>query len=111
MKNWKNILRWFFVSAGIVLLTSLTVDATLSPNSLSQSALGILATNVVPKKECGVGSVRIEVSGKSLCVDAFEESAGEQCDHSSVSSPLETRGNSDDASCVPESKAGAKPWA
>ena len=111
MGKWKSILRWVFVSAGIVILTSITVDATLSPNGLSQSALGILATNVVPKKECPLGMVRIDVEQKSLCVDQFEASPNVDCVYPTVANALETRANSDTRSCAPDSASGKQPWA
>ena len=110
MGKWKTILRWAFVSAGIVVLTSVTVDATLSPNGFSQSALGILASSAVPKKECPDGSVRIEVEGKSLCVDQYEASPGQDCTYKTVSNTLETRTNSEARLCTPESTGGKRPW-
>lgn len=110
MGKWKSILRWVFVSVGIVVLTSFTIDATLSPNGFSQSALGILATNVT-KKECPEGSVRIDVEGKALCVDQYEASAGIGCIHGNVHNALETRANSEARDCVPQSASDKDPWA
>jgi len=110
MGKWKSILRWAFVSAGIIILTSITVDATLSPNGFSQSALGILATNVT-EKECPNGTARIDVDGKGICVDQYEASPSTECVHETVGNALETRENSENRQCIPQSASGKLPWA
>jgi len=103
-------LRWILVTLGVVLLTSITVDATLSPNGFSQSALGILASSAVPKTTCGEGMVEITSSDSRLCVDAFEVAPGPECPQSRIVGAIDTRSNLDEPECVPVSQSGLRPW-
>jgi hypothetical protein len=95
---------------GVILLTSVTVDATLSPNGFSQSALGILASRAVPEEQCPNGMQRVVYETRTLCVDRFESSPDVSCPSSEVQSSLDTRNNIDAPGCVPVSQVGAVPW-
>ncbi len=110
MKWVRSWLRWILVTLGVIVLTSVTVDATLSPNGFSQSALGILATNAVPQKTCPDGMVELTSAHSRLCVDMFEVSPGDQCPRPSVNSVLDTTTNIDNPTCVAQSIDGGVPW-
>lgn len=110
MERIRSSIRWVVVTVGVILLTSFTVDATLSPGDFSQSALGILATNSIPKVVCGEGMTQIETADKKLCVDIYEVSPANDCEKTVTESALDTRSNIDDASCVPLSQPESVPW-
>ncbi len=104
----KNILRFFLVSAGIVILTSFSVDATDALRG-SNSALSILAGSVLQEK-CPEGTVRVDFATKSLCVDIYENSADKNCLFDNPESTIETKSNIDDVACLPTSKEGRPVW-
>ncbi len=111
MKRFVFVARWFLVTVGIIVLTSFTVDATLSGNSLSQSALGILATSLGGGTEgCPEGMVTLGGDFNSVCVDVFEVSAGDQCPVHVITNANGTRQNIDARECVPVSVKSKKPW-
>lgn len=110
MKWFRASLRWILVTLGVVLLTSVTVDATLSPNGFSQSALGILASTAVPKTVCPEGMVELTTADSRLCVDMFESSPGENCPLGAVRSEIDTRKNLESTQCNPLAESGARPW-
>jgi formylglycine-generating enzyme required for sulfatase activity len=110
MERTGKIARWLSVTLGIVLLTSFTVDATLQGGALSQSALGILATGATGTKGCPEGMTALGGALKSVCVDLYEASPGEACEHHEVKNAGQTRSNIERSGCVPESKSDALPW-
>ena len=65
-------LRWLLVTMGIVLLTSITIDATTS-HTISQSALGILARTVT-QTTCPAGMVEHTTADRRFCIDVYEVS-------------------------------------
>jgi len=110
MKRFASIARWFLVTVGIVVLTSFTVDATLSGNSLSQSALGILATSVSGNKGCPEGTVSLGGDFDGVCVDIFEASPGDRCPVATISGAQHTRQNMNEGACAPVSAKDKDPW-
>ena len=109
--NWlRRSARWIAVTLGVIVLTSMTVDATLAPNGFSQSALGILASKTVPRAQCPDGMTLISNAEKKLCVDIFEVSPGDRCDIKVVSSVFDTRANNEQQACQPMSQDNAHPW-
>ncbi len=106
----RSLVRWVFVTAGVILLTSVTVDATLSPNGFSQSALGILASQAVPEERCPEGMELIEHDAEKLCVDRYESSPDATCPAPEARSSLDTRNNIDASACVPVARPDAIPW-
>ena len=104
----KNGLRFLLVTVGIVVLTSFTIDATDALNG-SQSALSILAGSAVSTK-CPEGMVRIDMADKSICMDIFENSVGEECGTENVTSALDTKKNIDSYACQSVSVEDARPW-
>jgi hypothetical protein len=110
MKNWRIIARWFSVTVGVIALTSISIDAAFSPNGVSQTALGIVASSVVPKKECPNGMTSITFESKTLCVDMYEVSPGPSCEHKVINGTLDTRSNTEGATCIPISEKSTVPW-
>ncbi len=110
MRSFRGAFRWVVVTVSVIVLTSFTVDATLSPNGFSQSALGILASRAVPPEMCPEGMVLITESDAKLCVDRFEASPSPECPDSTVDSALETRVNIDASECRPHAAEDEIPW-
>ncbi len=108
MKWLKYGLRFVLVTGGIIVLTSLGIDATQYLDG-SQSALGILARNAVTS-DCPIGMVLITTSNKSFCVDSYEVSVGANCPLQSPATALDSKTNIDDPSCQAESVAERLPW-
>ena len=100
--------RFIAVTAGIIVLTALGVDAT-QYFSGSQSALGILATKSI-EGGCPDGMTKLDLSEGSICIDTFEVSVGNSCKITQPSTALETKENINSAACLPESKPEALPW-
>lgn len=111
MEGFRKSIRWVVVTAGVIILTSITVDATIAPNGFSQSALGILATKAVPQSSCPSGMALLSGSQKKLCVDTYENSPNSECSVQVVTNALDSRSNIDDTTCLPQSAPDATPWA
>ncbi len=107
-----RIARWFFVTIGVVLLTSFGVDATIGGKSVSQSALGILALTVRDSvgSTCPSGTTRLGGEFMSVCVDLYEASPDASCNSVNITNANETRANINDSSCKPQSVSGSQPW-
>ena len=101
-------LRFLFVTLGIVLLTSFTIDATDTLRG-SQTALGILAENV-SQPTCAEGMVLVKHADGSFCIDQFEVSVGEECIIALPASTVDTTHNISQKNCVPVSKPESMPW-
>lgn len=108
MKFLKGGIRFLLVTVGIVILTSFTIDATDS-FSRSQTALSLLAGSAL-ESECPNGAVRIDLAGKSICVDRYENSADENCPILSPAFGLESKENIDADGCVSVSSPDVQPW-
>jgi formylglycine-generating enzyme required for sulfatase activity len=110
MKNVRDFSRWVFVGLGVIILTSVSLDAALSPSGISQSALGILASRANPGSECPEGMSQTSVGGHTLCVDQYETSAGEDCEYAVVKNQIESMANIEARSCLPVSQPDRAPW-
>jgi hypothetical protein len=108
MRWLKYSLRFVLVTGGIIVLTSLGIDATQFLDG-SQSALGILARKAVVS-DCPAGMTLINATNKSYCIDTFEASVGESCIVKSPVTALDSKKNIDEASCQAESVAQRLPW-
>lgn len=104
----KPILRGTLVLAAVIIITSLSVDATDTFRT-SQSALGIFA-HYATTPGCPAETVPVTVNGVSLCIDTYENSVGANCVIAEPASDIDTAANSNDADCVPVSKPGVLPW-
>jgi len=111
MEGFRKSIRWVLVTVGVIILTSVTVDATIAPNGFSQSALGILASRTVPQATCPAGMVLLSDPHKKLCVDAYEDSPASECTVQTVQNALDSRSNIDAATCLPQSAPEFTPWA
>lgn len=101
--------RFLLVSAGIVALTSVSIDATDFLRG-SQSALGIFATNVVTPS-CPQGMVEVERPDRSrFCIDQYEVSPSDDCVYREPGSPAQSAVNSNDVGCASHSGPRRQPW-
>lgn len=104
---WRSA-RWLFVSVGIVVLTSFSIDATDALRG-SQSALSIFARQAV-EGGCPAGMTAFDLADGVLCVDTYENSVGESCPDGRPQTELATKNNVDAAGCKAVSKPDATPW-
>lgn len=96
---------------GIVVLTSVTVDATVGQGGLSQSAVAIFATSLSGgARVCPEGMVRLGGDFSSVCIDAYEAVPGSQCPEAVSNTISHTRANMNQPQCKPASIAGQNPW-
>lgn len=101
--------RFFLVTAGIIMLTSVSIDATDMLRG-SQSALGLLAREAVTPT-CPEGMVEIENNDRThFCIDMYEVSPSDVCPHRSPESSIVTAENTNTPDCIPVSKARRIPW-
>lgn len=108
MSSWvKNGVRFLLVTVGIVVLTSLSIDATDMLQG-SQSALGILADRTTGG--CPDGMTPVNSQGERFCIDMYEAGVGEDCPILSPGVSIESAQNLNNASCVPVSVENKKPW-
>lgn len=108
MKVFRGWLRFLLVTVGIIMLTSVTIDATTSFD-VSQSALGILAREAT-STHCPDGMTEFVSEGERRCVDRYEVSVGALCPNQQVTSITDTRGNISAPNCTGESVSGILPW-
>ena len=108
MKSFKGWVRFLFVTVGIVALTSFTVDATDALRG-SQSALSILMGSAL-EDSCPEGTVQIDLSDKSICMDMYENSVADTCPVTTPENTLQTKENIDVYTCTSESKVNETPW-
>ncbi len=108
MRSVLKLLRWVFVSVGIIVLTTFSIDATDALRG-SQSALSIFARQAV-EGECPSGMQRVDLAGGSLCIDVYENGVGEACPLKSPSSSLDTKTNMETAGCQAVSAPEVSPW-
>lgn len=104
-----RVFKSFLVIGGIVILTSLSVDATDYLRG-SQSALGLLAGKAT-KASCRDGMVEVEMPDRSyICMDTYEASPSRGCDFKNPARVEETAINIAIKECVPDSIKAALPW-
>lgn len=59
---------------------------------------------------CSEGSAPLTVDGRVLCVDIYEASPSEKCEHSTLSNVIHTEENSKNKECHAVSVPGVTPW-
>lgn len=109
--EWQRLVgpaRFVVVTIGIVVLTSLSIDATNLFNG-SQSALGILADRAV-RSECPEEMVMVSTGDRSYCIDRYEAAVGGECPVPEPYTVSDTAGNINASTCVPEVREGRTPW-
>lgn len=108
MRKWvKNSARFLMVTVGIILLTSLSIDATDMLRG-SQSALGILADRATG--DCPEGMVVVEGGEQRFCIDQYEAGVGENCPIPKPGVAVESAQNLNDSACAPISREEVVPW-
>lgn len=101
-------LRWIVVTCGIIVLTSVTIDAT-SFFSESQSALSFLAREAT-RSVCPEGQVPATHAEGRFCIDRFERSVGPGCPVTDPAHTSQSAINIDVSACRSVSTSGALPW-
>jgi hypothetical protein len=108
MKWVLRAIRFSAVTVGIVVLTSLGIDASQYLTG-SQSALGILVDKATTG-ECPLGMVRVSNSDRSFCIDAYEAKVGDGCPRAAPATSDETAANIAVGTCSPQSVQDGEPW-
>lgn len=104
----RSAARFLFVGVGIVVLTSVTIDATDSLRG-SQSALGIFARSVT-EVNCPSGMTEVVYDDLHFCIDTYEASVGTECPVTDPETVQDTARNINTAACVPQTQAQTLPW-
>ncbi len=108
MKWLTGSLRFVLVTVGIIVVTSLGIDATQYFEG-SGSALSILTEEAL-EGSCPAGMVEVTGLTPKVCIDAYEASAGSDCTLTQVSSINDTAANSNQVGCEVQSVAASDPW-
>lgn len=109
MKRWlKNGSRFIFVTLGIVLLTSFSIDATDTLRG-SQTALGIFTEKMTASK-CPSGMVMVQGTDYQFCIDEYEASPSADCIITEPKSVADTAHNIADSRCELLTEPNKKPW-
>jgi hypothetical protein len=101
-------LRWIFVSVGIIVLTTFSIDATDALRG-SQSALSIFARQAT-ESACPSGMLKVDLAAGPLCIDIYENGIGENCPVQAPTSLIDTKTNAESAGCVAVSAPEVSPW-
>ena len=109
MKRVLGVARWIFVTLGIVVVTSFTIDATDGLRG-SESAL-LSLTRGVTEAGCQAGTVEVRIDGQRWCVDQYENSTSEDCPVAAPKTALESRENVNSPDCQSVSEPERIPWA
>lgn len=104
----RHCFRAVLVVVGIIVVTSISIDATDTFRN-SQSALGIFATRLVTPT-CPVGTVPLQQETGILCVDQYEAAVGVNCGIAEPHSITDTADNYNDADCRVTTIVGSLPW-
>lgn len=104
-----NALRWLAVTCGVLILTTLGINAFDNLDTPGRSLLGAAFTTLT-QEGCPDGMVFVGSSTGGMCVDAFEASAGDSCTFDDPQSGKETNDNLALASCVAVSEKNEMPW-
>ncbi len=107
-KKLLQVMRFTFVTVGIIMLTSFTIDATDTLRG-SQTALSIFAKNMNQSK-CDAGMVAVNHTDGSFCIDTYEVSPSEDCIVALPASTVDTAHNIAHPKCVPVSVPSKTPW-
>lgn len=109
MRKWAlHSVRFLLVTAGVIILTSITIDATDTLRG-SHSALSILADKAL-ENNCPSDTVRIDRGAHSYCIDEFENSTGSGCAFTEPETAIDTKNNIAKASCQSAAIVDAVPW-
>lgn len=101
--------RFLFIASGIIVLTSLSIDATQYLSG-SQSALGILAQKAT-QVACPALMVKVTLPENAyICIDQYEVSPAVACNHTNPQSVQETAVNLESGQCKPVTVKGMLPW-
>ncbi len=106
--RFKIAVRFVLVTVGIVVLTSLSVDATDALRG-SQSALGIFA-RFATESTCPDGMVVVRGETSAYCIDVYENGVGATCPFPEPFSVSDTASNASAVGCSVVSAAGVQPW-
>lgn len=103
-----GLLRFGLVTMGILVLTSITIEAT---NGLagSRTMLAVVAEWWLAP-ECASDTVAVRVAGETWCVDTFPAAPGPGCPYQTISSHIQTTENVATSGCEPIVTAGVSPW-
>lgn len=104
----KNSLRFLLVTVGIVVLTSLGIDATDALRG-SNSALSSLVQNSI-KATCPEGMAEVSLGERHFCIDQYEVSPYTDCPMQIPNSALDTKLNLGSEDCWAESVPKQLPW-
>lgn len=108
-RGFKNTLRFLLVTAGVVVITSVSIDATDSLRG-SQTALTLLVREFTDGK-CPADMVEVERPDRSrFCIDRYESVTGADCLFPYPSIADETARNASFTNCSPQSIDGKLPW-
>lgn len=102
-------LRFVLVTVGIVILTSLGIDASQYLSG-SQSALGLLVDRAT-EGECPTGMTIVRSGGgENFCIDIYERSVSPDCPLLTMSQAADTATNINSAVCQSQTVADTVPW-
>lgn len=104
----KSLGRGALVVLAVILLTSVSIDATDSFRN-SQSALSLVVSKLTTPS-CPSGTAPMVSGDKTLCVDLYEASVGTNCTVAVPQSEIDTATNANDADCTPRSVPDVLPW-
>lgn len=104
----KTTVRFVVVTVGIVVLTSLSIDATDALRG-SQSALSIFA-RFATESTCPVGMVVVGGEMSSFCVDVYENGVSVSCPFPEPFSVSDTASNASAVGCSVVNTPGVRPW-
>ena len=104
----KNGARFLLVTVGIVLLTSLAINAS---DSLTGNGGNFLAQLVgIEQSVCPTGMVHVPAALTFSCVDEYEATPNKDCPVSLTASQLDTDINLGQNTCMAASQSELQPW-
>jgi len=105
------LLRWLVVTMSVVFLTTLGINAFDNMDNPSQSLIGSAIVGIMGSAgKCPTGMVFVGSSDGGFCIDAYEASAGDDCQHANPNSKQQTDENLTLSSCEPVSVPDSYPW-
>lgn len=99
--------RFFLVTVGIVVFTSITINASDIFRGIESNLSGLVAQSTDP---CGEHAVLQHLATGAVCVDMYEASADDSCGIQNPLNEVDTGVNISDGSCAAASIPEAKPW-
>lgn len=104
-----GVLRWLVVTVGVMMLSTLGINAFDNIDTPSRSLIGA-AFSGYTAVECPKDMARVSTSDGDFCIDKYENSAGEGCFYKDPSNKSETDNNLFFQKCIPQSVNNATPW-